>query len=349
MPHSTFLLYILADIITKFMRRKVFVTGGTGFVGANLVRLLLSEGYQVKSLVRHNSNLNNLDGLDLELVKGSLNDLDLDQKMQDCEVLFHVAAHYSLWKKDRDLLYKTNVLGTRNILKCARIAGIKRTVYTSSVAAIGVRKDGQFADETYQSPVENLVGNYKKSKYYAEQEAVKAVKLGQDLVIVNPSTPIGAYDLKPTPTGEIMVRFLRGKMPAYVNTGLNFIDVKDVAKGHILALEKGKTGDRYILGNQNLTLKDFLAKLGSITGLKAPQNPVPLWLPLTVAYLDELVLSRLGKSPSVPVEGVKMSQQFMFYNPTKAIKELGLPQSSLDGAIKDAVEWFKNNYFTKTQ
>lgn len=322
------------------MSRKVFVTGGTGFIGSNLVRLLLAEGYQVKALVRNNSNLNNLQGLDIELVKGDLNNPDLDTKIKDCEALFHVAAHYSLWRKDKDLLYKSNVLGTRNILKCARIAGIQRTIYTSSVSAIGIRKDGKITDENYQSSVEDLIGNYKKSKYYGEQEAKKAVKLGQDIVIVNPSTPIGANDIKPTPTGEIIVRFLTGKMPAYVNTGLNFIDVKDVAKGHILALEKGKTGERYILGNQNLSLKDFLNKLADITDLKAPQNTVPLWLPLTVAYIDELILTKLGKSPSIAIDGVKMSKQFMYYNPQKAIKELGLPQSPLDTAIKNAVKWF---------
>ncbi len=319
---------------------KVFVTGATGFIGANLVRLLLAEGYQIKALVRPNSNLKNLENLELELVTGTLNDSDLDRKMRGCEVLFHIAAHYSLWRKDKDLLYKNNVLGTANILKCARKADIKRTVYTSSVAAIGVRKDGQITDENYQSPVQQLISDYKKSKYYAEQEALKAVKLGQDIVIVNPSTPIGAYDLKPTPTGEIIVRFLTGKMPAYVNTGLNFIDVKDVAKGHLLALEKGQTGERYILGNQNLTLQEFLTELAQITGLPAPKITLPLWLPLTIAWLDEYVLTKLGKSPSIPVDGVRMSGQFMYYNSTKAIEQLGLPQSPVQNAIKDAVNFF---------
>jgi dihydroflavonol-4-reductase len=328
------------------MRRKAFVTGGTGFVGANLVRLLLAEGYQVRVLVRPGSNLTNLLGLEVELVEGSLNDLDLDQKMRGCEVLFHVAAHYSLWHKDKELLYQSNVLGTRNVLLCGRKAGIERTVYTSSVAAIGVRKDGQPADENYQSPAENLIGDYKKSKYYGEREALKAVQLGQDIVIVNPSTPIGPFDLKPTPTGEIIVRFLRGKMPAYVNTGLNFIDVRDVARGHILALEKGKTGARYILGHQNLTLKAFLARLAIITGLPAPKITLPLWLPLTVAWLDEYVGAKLGQSPSVPVDGVKMSQQLMYYDASKAVRELGLPQSPLEDAIKDAVGWFRNGRCT---
>jgi dihydroflavonol-4-reductase len=323
------------------MPSKIFITGGTGFVGANLIRLLLQEGYQVKALVRKNSNLTNLQDLEIELVEGSLNDSNLAEKMQGCDYLLHVAALYSLWQKDKNLLYQANVLGTRNILKSAREVGIKRTIYTSSVAAIGVRTDGILADENYQSPVEKLVGNYKKSKYYAEQEAHQAVRLGQDIVIVNPTSPIGAYDLKPTPTGEIIVRFLRGNMPAYVNTGLNFIAVEDVAQGHLLALKKGKTGERYILGNQNLTLQEFLAKLAKITNLAVPRIRLPVWLPLTFALIDEYLLSKLSKSPSVAVEAVKMSGQFMYYDSSKAVRELGLPQTDIDKAIISAVNWFQ--------
>ncbi|MGL5033142.1 MAG: NAD-dependent epimerase/dehydratase family protein, partial [Microcystaceae cyanobacterium] len=228
-----------------------FVTGGSGFIGANLIRLLLSEGHQVRALVRSQSSRNNLKDLNVELVEGDLTDPNLTEKMRGCQGLFHVAAHYSLWQKDQDQLYKSNVLGTRNILDCAKQAGIERTVYTSSVAAIGVKKGGESADESYQSPVEKLIGAYKKSKYWAEQEAIKAVQNGQNIVIVNPSTPIGPWDIKPTPTGDIILRFLRRQMPAYVNTGLNLIDVRDVAKGHLLAWEKGNIGDRYILGNEN--------------------------------------------------------------------------------------------------
>ncbi|WP_373480688.1 hopanoid-associated sugar epimerase [Geminocystis sp.] len=329
------------------MKEKVFVTGATGFVGANLVRLLLSQEYQVKVLVRKNADLTNLKNLNVELLEGSLNDENLAQNMADCDYLFHVGAHYSLWLKDKDLLYQSNVLGTRNILQCAKKAGIKRTVYTSSVAAIGVRKDGILADETYQSSVKNLIGNYKKSKYYAEQEAHLAVKNGQDIVIVNPTTPIGAYDLKPTPTGEIIVRFLTGNMPGFVNTGLNFIDVQDVAKGHLLALEKGKTGHRYILGNQNLTLQQFLLKLASISGKPSPKIQLPLWIPLTIGMIDEYILTKFGKSPSIAVEGVKMSAQFMYYNSTKAIEELGLPQTDIDTAIANAIHWFNSNLISK--
>ncbi|MEM8675175.1 MAG: hopanoid-associated sugar epimerase [Cyanobacteria bacterium P01_G01_bin.67] len=318
---------------------KAFVTGGTGFVGANLIRLLLQKGYDVRALVRKNSSLNNLKSLDVEIVTGDLNSSELTQQMSGCQVLFHVAAQYSLWQADSKLLYRSNILGTRNIFACAQQAGIERTVYTSSVAAIGVKLDS-IANEAYQSPVDKLVGDYKKSKYYAEQEAVKAVQQGQDIVIVNPSTPIGAFDLKPTPTGEIIVRFLQRKMPFYVDTGLNLIDVKDVAQGHILALEKGNTGDRYILGNQNLTFKQLLSKLEQITGLPAPKYTIPYWIPYSVAWLEEKVLAKLGKPPTIALDGVRMSRQKMFYDASKAVNDLGLPQTDIDRAIKDAVQWF---------
>ena len=319
---------------------RAFVTGGTGFVGANLVRLLLQQGYKVRALVRETSRLDNLQGLDVDLVYGDLNQANLSQQMQGCQVLFHVAAQYSLWQQDRESLYDHNVLGTRNILHCARQAKIERTVYTSSVAAIGVRKDGKPANETDQSPVTQLVGAYKKSKYYGEQEAIAAVKAGQDLVIVNPTTPIGALDLKPTPTGEIILRFLQGKMPFYVDTGLNLIAVEDVAWGHLLALEKGRTGDRYILGHQNLTFQELLAKLSTITGLPAPKSSIPYWIPYSVAWLEEKVVAKLGKKPTIALDGVKMSRQKMFYDASKAVTELGLPQSDLNRALTNAVEWF---------
>ncbi|MCY7274675.1 MAG: NAD-dependent epimerase/dehydratase family protein [Phormidesmis sp. CAN_BIN44] len=323
---------------------KAFVTGGTGFVGANLVRLLLKEGYQVRALVRQDSRLDNLDGLDVELVKGDLTDPDLARQMTGCEVLFHVAAHYSLWQTDRDRLYQANVIGTRNILASARQAGIERSVYTSSVAAIGVGEHNQPVDETHQSPVETLVGHYKKSKYWAEQEAVKAAQVGQDIVIVNPSTPIGAWDLKPTPTGEdIILRMLRRKMPAYVETGLNFIHVEDVAQGHLLALKKGKSGDRYILGHQNLTLKQLLDQLSQLTGLPAPSRSIPAWIPLSVAWVGERILAPLGKTPTVSIDGVRMSQHAMYYDATKAVRDLGLPQTPIHTALKDAVDWFVSN------
>ncbi|NJM72400.1 MAG: NAD-dependent epimerase/dehydratase family protein [Scytonema sp. RU_4_4] len=323
------------------MTIRAFVTGATGFVGANLARLLFEEGYAVRALVRPNSRLDNLKDLDVEIVKGDLNEPDLYRKIQGAQVLFHVAAHYSLWQADRDVLYQNNVLGTRNVLQAARQAGIERTVYTSSVAAIGVDKSGKVVDETHQSPLEELIGHYKKSKYLAEQEAKQAVQQGQDIVIVNPSTPIGPWDIKPTPTGgEIILRFLRRQMPFYPNTGLNFIDVRDVARGHLLALEKGKTGERYILGNQNLTLKELLDQLAEITGLSAPQKSIPAWLPLSLAWIDERILAPLGKAPSIPLDGVRMGHQLMYYDASKAVRELDLPQTPMRTALQDAVNWF---------
>ncbi|WNZ46306.1 NAD-dependent epimerase/dehydratase family protein [Leptolyngbya boryana CZ1] len=322
---------------------KAFVTGGTGFVGANLVRLLLQQGYEVKALARPNARLDNLNGLEIELISGDLNDPDLARSMQGCDCLFHVAAHYSLWQRDRDLLYQSNVLGTRNVLAAAKAAGIERSVYTSSVAAIGIDPSGQPTTEQYQSPVEKLIGHYKQSKYWAEQEAVKAARSGQDIVIVNPSTPIGAYDIKPTPTGDIVVRFLERRMPTYVETGLNFVHVQDVAWGHLLALQKGKSGERYILGNQNLSLKQLLDELSQITGLSAPSRSIPVWIPLSAAWIDETILTKFGKKPSIPVDGVRMSKQPMYYDASKAIRELGLPQTPIHIALKDAVDWFQEN------
>ncbi|MEB3292529.1 MAG: hopanoid-associated sugar epimerase [Synechococcales bacterium] len=327
---------------------KVFVTGGTGFVGANLIRLLLTQGYEVRALVRSSSSLSNLQDLvqntALELVQGDLTDRHLAQLLQGCEALFHVAAHYSLWQRDRDQLYQANVLGTRNILQAARQAGVEKTVYTSSVAAIGVNPSGEPTDETYQSPPEKLIGVYKQSKYWAEQEAVQAAQAGQQVVIVNPSSPIGAWDVKPTPTGDIVLRFLRRQMPVYVDTGLNFIHVQDVCWGHLLALQKGQSGDRYILGHQNLTLKQVLDHLEMITGLPAPTRSIPNWIPLTVAWMDEKVLAKLGKSPSIPIDGVRMSSQKMFYDPSKAIQQLGLPQTSIALALQEAVDWFRAHH-----
>lgn len=323
------------------MAIRVFVTGGTGFIGANLIRLLLQEGYAVRALVRPSSRLDNLQGLAVEIVSGDLNDPYLWQQMVGCQFLFHAAAHYSLWQADRDLLHKNNVLGTRNVLAAARQAGIERTVYTSSVAAIGVGDRALPVDETHQTPLAQLVGDYKKSKFLAEQEAIGASK-AQDIVIVNPSSPIGAWDIKPTPTGDIILRFLRRQMPFYLDTGLNFIDVRDVAWGHLLALQKGTCGDRYILGNQNMTLKALLDRLAELTNLPAPQRSIPAWLPLSIAWIDECILAPLGKSPSVPLDGVKMAKQPMYYNTTKAVRELGLPQSPIAAALKDAIDWFIN-------
>ncbi|MBL8189352.1 MAG: NAD-dependent epimerase/dehydratase family protein [Acidobacteria bacterium] len=332
---------------------KAFVTGATGFIGGNLVRMLLNDGHQVRALVRPGSDLRNVAGLPLELVTGDLDDPHhLTEIILGCDAVFHVAAHYSLWQKDRDAIYRANVTGTKNLLTAAKTAGIGRFIHTSSVAAIGVPAPGTLADEHTQTTVEALVSDYKKSKFLAEQAALAACRKsgrdGLDVVIVNPSTPIGAYDVKPTPTGDIILRFLQDRMPAYVHTGLNLIDVEDVARGHILAWQKGKTGERYILGNRNLTLKEMLDMLSVITGKPAPRFAIPHFVPLGVAFVDERILARwFGKTPQVSLYSVQMSQKAMYYDSAKAVRELGLPQSPIETAIEKAVQWFRaNGYLT---
>jgi dihydroflavonol-4-reductase len=330
------------------MSEKVFVTGGTGFVGTNLIRLLLEQGYSVRALARSlppGHNLADLEGQGLEWVLGDLLDDGLATKMRGCRGLFHVAAHYSLWQKDYPSLYQSNVLGTRQVLAAARAAVIERVVYTSSVAALGVKPNGEPADESYQSPPEKLIGAYKRSKYWAEQEAKQAAAAGQNVVIVNPSTPVGPWDSKPTPTGDLILRFLRRRMPVYVNTGLNLIDARDVAWGHLLAYQKGRPGERYILGRQNLSLLEILQKLAAITGLPAPTRTVPLALPLTVAWVEEKLLAPLGYQPTVALDGVKMSAQKMYYDSSRAVRELGLPQSSIEQALADAVAWYRERRY----
>ena len=325
------------------MTDKVFVTGGTGFVGTNLIRLLLRQGYEVKALVRPSSALENLDGLDLEIVQGDLNDPNIWSAMKGCSALFHVAAHYSLWRSDRDQLYRNNVLGTRAILQSAKRADVGRIVYTSSVAAIGAGYQGEVFDETHQTPMEQLIGDYKKSKFLAEQEAKQAANAGQHIVIVNPTSPVGAWDRKPTPTGEIILRFLRRQMPFYLHTGLNFIDVEDVAWGHLQALHKGVSGQRYILGNQNMTLKSILDLLAVLTGIPSPTVRIPYSIPYLSAWVDEKILLRLGKHPSLALDSVRMASQTMHYDSSLAKHQLGLPQSSVPAALTRAIDWFQQN------
>ena len=329
------------------LSRSAFLTGGTGFVGANLARTLLEDGWHVRALARPGSDRRNLDGLAVEVVEGDVGDPDLERVIAGCDGVFHVAAHYSLFRKDREALLRSNVAGTRNVLRAARVAGVERTVYTSSVAAIGVRHGG-IADEAYQSPPERLIGAYKRSKYFAEREAVAAARAGQDVVIVNPTTPIGPWDRKPTPTGEIFVRFLTGKMWALVDTGLNFVDVADVARGHLLAYDKGRSGERYILGCENLPLRTLLQRVGAETGRTAPRFSVPLWLPLGVAWFDETILGRLGRAPQIPIDGVKMSRESMYYDASKAERQLGFRPAPIEGAIRAAIRWFADNgYLSK--
>jgi len=327
--------------------RRAFLTGGTGFVGANLARALLAEGWRVKTLVRPGSDRRNLEGLDVEPIEGDLFAPNLIPALRGSDALFHVAAHYSLWRRDREAVLRDNVEGTRAILQAARDAGVQRTVYTSSVAAIGT-DGGRICDETHQSEPAQLIGAYKRSKYLAEREALRAVQNGQDVVVVSPTTPIGPWDRKPTPTGDILVRFLSGRMPVLVDTGLNFVDVADVVRGHLLAYETGKSGERYILGSENLSLRALLERVGSAAGRRVPRLSLPRWIPLGVAWLDENLLARLGFEPSVPVDGVRMSKDAMYYDSSKAKNELGYAPGPIDGAIRAAIEWFAaNGYLPK--
>ncbi len=328
---------------------KCLVTGATGFIGSNLVRVLLEKGFPVRALTRNNSNCSNLKNLKVELCYGDLLDYkSLEKALKGCTFLFHVAAHYSFWDSSKDLIYRINVDGTKNILKAAEETGIKKIVYTSTVGCIGLPQNGKPGDENSPLAAKTLSNSYKHSKYLAEKEAFKFFENGLPVVIVNPSTPVGPGDIKPTPTGKIIVDFLNRKIPAYVDTGLNLIDVRDCALGHILAMEKGKPGERYILGNQNLSFKEILLLLEEITGLKAPKFKFPYALALIAANINEVISDYITKSPpKIPLGGVKMAKYYMYFNSSKAVKELGLPQNSVKKALEDAVSWFRKNGYTK--
>ncbi len=320
------------------------VTGGTGFVGAHVVRALLQEGRAVRCLVRPRSRRDNLAGLAVELAEGDLTDpASLARAMKGVTTLYHVAADYRLWARDPQELYRANAGGTENVLSEAAKAGVSRIVYTSSVAALGLTPDGTPGDET--TPVERaaIVGHYKKSKYDAERVAASWAARGLPVVVVNPSTPIGELDIKPTPTGQMIVDFLNRRMPAYVDTGLNLIDVRDVARGHLLAAERGVAGERYILGNQNRTLKQILDALSRVTGLPSPTLRLPHWIPLAVGAASGALARLTGRPPRISLDSVRMSTHRMFFDSGKAVRELGLPQTPVEEPLARAVEWFRAN------
>ena len=325
------------------------VTGGTGFVGAHVVRALLARGQPVRCLVRSSSNRSNLEGLSVEVVEGDLRDRpSLDKALRGVSTLYHVAADYRLFAKDPEELYLTNAGGTENVLAAASDAGVSRVVYTSSVGALGLSADGSPANEETPVSREEVVGHYKKSKFDAERVADAWAAKGLPVVIVNPSTPVGDLDVKPTPTGQVIVDFLNRRIPAYVDTGLNLVDVRDVAAGHLLAAEKGRPGEKYILGNRNMTLKEILETLSRLTGLPAPKIRLPHVIPLAVAAVDTFLSGQLGKPPRVSLEGVRMSMHRMYFDASKAVRELGLPQSSVEDALARAVVWFRANGYVRT-
>jgi len=322
-----------------------FVTGATGFVGSHVARALAEQGASLRLLVRASSNTKNITELKADLVTGDLRDpASLQKAISGCDTLFHVAADYRLWVRDPEDMYRANVEGTRAILEAARNGGVRRVVYTSSVATMGFTSNAQPANE--QSPVslDNMIGPYKRSKFMAEQVAVEAAKSGIDVVIVNPTTPVGDRDIKPTPTGRIVVDFLKKKFPAYVDTGLNLVDVTECARGHIAALEKGRCGERYILGGENLTLKQILDKLAAITGLPSPSMRVPYVLALATGVVDEIVTGRIrGREPRATIDAVRMGRKKMFVTSAKAEHELGWKVVPVDEALRRAADWFRAN------
>lgn len=333
---------------------KCFVTGASGFIGANLVHELVTRGHKVKALLRPGSDTRGLTGVDYERVEGDISDRTrLKQGMNDCDWCFHVAASYHLWLKDYAPMYAANVEGTRNVIETAAGIGCSRIVYTSTVGCIGYPTpiDGRISpsDETVAVSEAQMSNHYKRSKWQAEQVAAQLARKGLPVIIVNPSAPVGPRDVKPTPTGQVIVDFLNRKMPAYLDTGLNWVHVRDVAIGHILAAEKGQLGERYILGNAegNWTMKEALDVLEELTGIPAPKMKIPYFVALGAAHVNEAISAITGKPPKAPLAGVQMAKYKMFFNPAKAIRELGLPQTPPRKALTDAVEWFKNNGYVK--
>ncbi|MDR4467435.1 MAG: NAD-dependent epimerase/dehydratase family protein [Nitrospira sp.] len=323
---------------------KALVTGATGFVGAAVVRALLNSGVNVRVIARQGSDPSNLRSVQVEQVLGDLRDkTSLREALTGCRHLYHVAAHYALWARDPSIFYDINVVGTRNLLEAAREVGIERTVYCSTIGAIGLPPGGGLGTEETPVSLEQMAGHYKRSKYLAEQEVHKLAKEGLPVVIVNPSAPVGERDVKPTPTGQIIVDFMKGRMPAYIETGMNIIDVNDVATGHLLAMEKGRQGERYILGSTNLLLREVFEILSKLTGVKAPALKLPRGAVLPLAYLNHWFANLTGLPPRIPLEGVKMAKYKMHYDCSKAVRELGLPQNPPEIALEKAVRWFKSH------
>jgi len=323
----------------------VFVTGATGFLGSHVARVLAEQGAKLRLLVRPTSDLRNIADLNAERVEGDLRDpASIEKALAGCDALFHVAADYRLWVQDPEQMYRSNVEGTRALLEAASRQGVRRVVYTSSVATMGFGSNGALADETSPVSLADMIGHYKRSKFMAEQVAFEAARSGVDVVVVNPTTPIGERDLKPTPTGRIVVDFLKRKFPAYVDTGLNLVDATECARGHIRALEKGRTGERYILGGENLTLKQILDRLGAITGLPSPKVKLPYVFALAAGVVDETVTGRiLGREPRATIDAVRMGRKKMFITSAKAERELGWRSVPVDDALRRSVEWFRAN------
>jgi dihydroflavonol-4-reductase len=325
---------------------KVLLTGATGFVGGAVARTLVKNGIDVRVLTRAGADLQNIQHLTVERVEGDLRDqTSLRTSLTGCRQRDHVAAHSALWAKDPSIFYDINVTGTKNLLEAARDVGTERIVYCSTIGAIGLPSGGGLGTEETPVSLDQMAGHYKRSKYLAEQEVIKLAKAGLQVVIVNPSAPVGAGDVKPTPTGQVIVDFMKGRMPAYIETGMNIVDVDDVAAGHLLAMEKGRIGERYILGNTNLMLREVFEILSRLTGIKAPTIELPRLAILPLAYLNQWISNLTGQSPRIPLEGVKMAKYTMHYDCSKAIRELGIPHTPPEVALEKAIRWFRDHKY----
>jgi dihydroflavonol-4-reductase len=323
---------------------KTLVTGATGFLGSHVARALAGRGENVRVLVRPSSDLRALDGLDAERFTGDLrNCASLERALDGVQCVFHVAADYRLWARNPREIHESNVTGTQNLLDAARRSSVEKFVYTSTVATIAVPREGGLPNEETQSSVVEMIGHYKRSKFEAERCALRAADAGLPVVIVNPTTPVGPGDWKPTPTGKIIVDFLNGRMPGYVETGLNFVPVEDCARGHLLAAERGRVGARYILGGSNLTLKQMLDILSLTSGRPAPRWKVPYVLAYAAGYVDTGVSRLLGREPQIPLEGVRMARHKMFVDASKAERDLGFTPGPIEAALERAVAWYESN------
>lgn len=326
---------------------KALITGATGFIGSAVARALVEEQTEVRALVRRDSDLGNLRDLPVELAYGDLRDPEsLRQALKDCQQLYHVAAHYALWANHPKIFYDINVTGTRLLMEAAREVGTERIVYTSTIGAIGLPPNGGFGTEETPVSLSQMAGHYKRSKYLAEQEALNFAREGLPVIIVNPSAPVGAGDIKPTPTGQMIVDFMKGRMWAYIDTGMNLIDVDDVAIGHLRAMERGRIGERYILGHQNLSLREIFHLLSRLTGIPAPRLKLPWQAILPLAHANRWIADYIShQPPRIPLEGVRMAKYRMHYDSSKAIRELALPQTPAEIALGKAVKWFHDHNY----
>ncbi len=330
------------------MSGRVLVSGASGFVGSAVVRALLRHGYPVRALARASSDTANLDGLDVEIVHGDLLDMpSLERALQDCEGLFHVAADYRLWARDPREIRRCNLRGTHNILLAAQRRGVRRSVHTSSVATLGLHQDGTPSDEATPVRPADMIGEYKRSKFLSEALVRRCARAGNDTVIVNPATPVGPRDRKPTPTGRMILDAARGRMPAFVDTGLCVVHVDDVAEGHVLAYQYGRRGRRYVLGGENMSLQSILATIAELTGRRAPWLKLPHAAVLPLAHVAEAWARITGVAPNVTVDGVKLSRHRMYFSSRRAETELGYRARPAREALADAIQWFRDHGYLR--